>query len=339
MTRIVAALAAFVFVVAACTNPTVADVSPSDSADGLRIFDFIPGVEEFGSGEQIAIENAREQAQQQAISDCMAEQGFVYIPVVQVLRDDDATNLEAEREYAAQYGFGISTAVLADLQRNGSIGQGDENDLSGEHDPNDEIVQAMGESERNRYEATLYGPELDIDFSNMTQDEIDAAVDAFEFSGCEYDAFSVETVLSRFNSKFGGAMDDATKGLEFDPRIVSAREQWPACMAEGGYEFQSQTAVTTYIFSLLESTGAVSDIQLVEGGSAFEIGEVVSDPQGEYAAAVAEVAAAEVAVAIVVFGCNERVQTVRQQVYVEAEQAFVVENLKDLERFRLDNER
>ena len=87
---------------------------------------------------------------QEAIRVCMVESGFDYIPVVppddSFFYDDTGPD-----EYAATYGFGITTWV------------GNEDAFAGPdtewEDPNMATVDAMSDSERDAYFAALYGSE------------------------------------------------------------------------------------------------------------------------------------------------------------------------------------
>ena len=90
---------------------------------------------------------------QESIRQCMAEQGFEYQPM---LPPDDAfrvsTTEESHEEWVAEHGFGITTWY-------GKEEEFRDNAAFDWVDPNQEMVDAMSESERQAWYEALYGTE------------------------------------------------------------------------------------------------------------------------------------------------------------------------------------
>ncbi len=155
-----------------------------------------------------------------AIQQCMAAQGFEYVPVdplAQRAAITGSTRL-SEDEFNEQFGYGISTL----------FGRGGEST-----DPNAAIRAGLRAADRGAYDRTLWGESTGLTFAQA----VDSG-DFTELGGCTKD--STETVFggAATLTTLQGKLDELDEQIAADQRMVRANEAWVACMAEGGYEFE-----------------------------------------------------------------------------------------------------
>jgi hypothetical protein len=328
---------AFVLFLTACSGGDTIEGSPEASDGELTLSDFIPGAVEFNEANAEQQWAQQERAAQDKIAACMAEQGFEYIPYIPNQDQMGFSGPDTEEEFVAQYGFGIATMILEDRQF-------DEEAMEEEiaKDPNFAITEAMSQAEREAYEAALWGAQPDIDFETLTEEEIQAAYESFEPTGCQstaYEDMFDQGAAMAFYEQFGPMMEDIYGSVESDPRIVEMEGKWSSCMAEKGYEFTDRNDIEVFFLRRLEEVGAITDLEIDSEGMGFGYGygggEI--EPGGPIEAAVKEIAAEEIAMAKVSLACSADQEKVWQEVYQEAEQRFIQENLAELEQFKKDN--
>lgn len=270
-THIMAGLIGAGLLVAACGSaaPTAdgGDVNesaaPSDSAEPA-------GSEEFGlTMEELAI---RIEQVESAIGECMTEAGFEYIPVdfdtvrAGMTADGTAPGVSSD-EFVAEFGFGISTRL-------------------GEPDPvievsrgqNAAIFDALPEGDQVAYTRTLLGENPEVNFARALEDE-----DFSETGGCTLDAaeqfFSDDEIVGNYQNPGDAAIDS-------DPRMVQAFEDWSACLANEGYEYDDPDEVEDDIQDRVDAIVGDSDPAALSGASLDALNEL----QG-YERAVAGLAA------------------------------------------------
>ncbi|VAW07089.1 Twin-arginine translocation protein TatB, partial [hydrothermal vent metagenome] len=261
-----AVVSAFLVVVAACGGTTKDTTDPGTGSDGttttssapadvgsLTMADFIPGFDPDLFNETDY--RAQELKIQESVATCMAAEGFEYIPFVQ---SDIGGGLSREDfgglEYAKEYGLGISTYILQEQGR----GQTEEDFKN--QDPNQPIIDAMTEGERDEYFRLLYGGEPQI-IVDTPQSEIEAmspeerdqffseAYDNWEPEGCFYEAQTDvfnQGAAEAFYEEFGDRLSTIFMRIESDPRIVEANKQWTVCMTEKGQAFEDPQAMYEY---------------------------------------------------------------------------------------------
>ena len=327
---------AFALFLTACSGAGDIEDSPGASDGGLTLSDFIPGAVEFDqTGDEEEYYRQQERVAQDKIAACMAEQGFEYVPFV---RNEDQFGFsmpDTQEEFVAQYGFGIATMILENQPPH-------EEAIEAEmaKDPNNAIVEAMSQSELDAYYAALYGAEPVFD-ETFAEDSPAVTVAAFEPSGCQNTAYEEafnQGAEMEFYEQFGPLMEDLYSGLESDPRIVELEGKWSSCMAEKGYDFADRNEAQVFLLRRLEEAGAITDLEIdPEGmGWGYGGGEEV-EPGSPIEAAVKEIAAEEIAMAKVSLACSADEQEVFQEVYREAEQRFIQENLAELEQYKKEN--
>jgi len=219
-TATAAVLAASALLLSACATE-VADAAELEWAPGpldeyqARIFGFNHGESE---EDVLAREHATVTQLENLIAACMAEQGFEYVPNVAatstVVTAHD-TGWES-REFTERYGFGISTDVnphattaVADL-----------------HNPNDEILARLSDSEREAWHVARDG-ELQLDDWDP------------ERAGCFGQALLATSPLAGSGEhQFTALERELSTHLDHvrsDPRIVQLNADWSSCMIDSGF--------------------------------------------------------------------------------------------------------
>ncbi|MFV0426600.1 MAG: hypothetical protein ACK5KU_06135, partial [Beutenbergiaceae bacterium] len=190
------------------------------------------------SQEEVQQEDYEQQRQvEEIISACMSDQGFSYIPAdptTQSIAESQTTD-RTSREYAEQYGYGITTADEMDPADSDGISE----------DPNDAAYEQMSSSEQQAYDLALWGPpqadeDASIDESQSIHDE--ASLDEMGCYGqavlqvhedADEDAGEIEED-PRFQ-EFFQALDDFYTQLPSDPAFASLNSEWSSCMADAGH--------------------------------------------------------------------------------------------------------
>lgn len=314
------------------------ELSPEDSpigrALGMDLTDSEAMQEQFAEQERLA---------QEKVVQCMADAGFEYIPDDQSSTFVDPTaelrNLSA-REFAEQYGWGAATLM-------------DAYDSFGSNyvDPNQEYVESLSPETQSAYYETLYGsgPEFEGDPETMTEEEMQAAFDSYEPTGCQEIAF--QEVFEEGDSAFGifdeigEQYNELFERFLADPRIVEFNREWAACIGEAGYSYAStdeaQEAVYQRVNELYESAsfaGAGLTEQQMQEMSEAELEELFSKPPQFDEELRAEIEAEEIAFAIASLDCGFPPPIIGEpQVYLEVrfelEQQFVDDNQELFDRY------
>lgn len=278
-----------------------------------------------------------EMRQQELIATCMANQGFEYVPavtpssIIGVAFD--------EEQFAREQGFGISTRYDAV----------DENDPSGRWtDPNEAIVTAMSESERNAYYEGLYGAETELEAG---AEESDAT---FWGGGCQGEA--AQEVFGQAEAIFSELeplLTDLQERVDADPRMTDADQGWTACMSDRGYQYESADDIwNTALDDLQQRYAAIAGgSDPFAGWSDEEIQEFVANSSPQelddfYAQfeqqsrqdvdqeALTALQEEEIALAVANYECGEERRQLEQEVRSEYEKEFIQQNRDALLRAR-----
>lgn len=261
------------------TDPSDSGETNADNGE-LALADFIGGID-YSSFDEADF-RAQELEIQQQVASCMAAEGFDYIPFVPSDIGGGFAGFD-EEEYVTTYGFGISTWVLQQDQML------PENDPYAQ-DPNQAIVDAMDDAEREEYYRVLYGGEPDIitntppeELEAMSPDELEQfyneAYANWEPDGCYNEASNAyynDEEAQAFYEEFGEDMDAFYSQAESDPRLTQAQADWSACMAEKGHDFASQEEMYAYFYGDENGEGEFSKkvnelITWPDGGGGFGI--------------------------------------------------------------------
>ncbi len=268
---------------AASGDASIDDLDLGEDGE-LSLDDFIPGARSGPMDEADA--RAEEMAIQQQIAECMADEGFEYIPFVPVeVGGGFGFEEEDHGEWVKKYGFGISTQVLMEEEFASEEGSDPWAD-----DPNNEIVEAMDELEQEEYFRLLHGGEPEIientpweEIEAMTPEEqeqfFDEAYRDWQPDGCMSmayeEAYNSEGDMA-FWEEFGDDFDEFWTRAQADPRIVEAEAAWSTCMAQKGHDFPDQEAMYTYLY------GTEIGGEYVEGEFTAKVEEVVTWPWEEF---------------------------------------------------------
>jgi hypothetical protein len=262
------------------------------------------------------------------IATCMAEQGFDYTPVDYAAMELDLTGegLDLEwgsAEFAAQYGYGITTSPV--------LGE----DAETPEDPNEEYVAAMSPSEQEAYHVALYGE----NYAEMSTESAVAQDYDWQDAGCTGRAQN--EVLSG-----GGDQDDQFTALQDemvqmmqsaadDPRLAQVNADWAACMADAGFPDlakvgDAEAALTAEVMALQES--ALSDAALTDPTDPADPA-VAAQVEAALAAQLAEITPREIDTAVADAECRADVgyDDAKRAVDTEYQTQFLAEHLPEIQ--------
>jgi hypothetical protein len=185
----------------------------------------LPGTEEFGMTEEELVQSIEKV--EELIAKCMGDAGFEYVPVdVGTVRkamtaDKSAPGLSSE-EYAATYGYGISTQPPGGQASPAVIGLGEENIST---------FNNLSEADQDAYNHTLFGENAEATFAVALEAE-----DFSETGGCTRTAveqvFSPEELTTAYYNP-----GDAR--IEQDQRVIEAIKAWSDCMRQAGFDYST----------------------------------------------------------------------------------------------------
>ena len=231
------------------------------------------------------------------ISDCMRAQGFDYVPIDPLAQRAAVTGAArlSDEEFLNQFGYGISTL----------FGRG-----GAQSDPNERIRETLSPADRTAYERALWGENVGANFAQ--------ANDSGDFSrlgGCT--KTSTEEVFGGIETlnTLVGKLDELDEQIAQDQRMVRAIEQWTACMADGGYEYEEPDDIDGDILEQFQEIVGPS----VEAGSTSTSAAKPDYDQEELAKLQSE----EVAIAKADLACEtQHITPVEEVVRPEYETAF-----------------
>ena len=336
------------------TTPSVPAGSGEEGE--LTLNDFIPGFNPTDFEEQDW--RAEEMRVQQMVAECMAAEGFEYIPFVPSDIGGGFGYEEWDEEtYVREYGFGIASWVL---EEENSVYE-EESDPWAD-DPNQEIVEAMDEAEREEYYRLLHGSEPEIimntpweEIEAMTPEEQEAFYDEayanWEPDGCFNEAY--ETIYSHgeadaFFEEFGDDLDAFYERAQSDPRIVSAQNEWSACMADKGHDYATQEEMYSYFYGDEFGEGEFSQrvnelitwpepdpslLEDMEEGEEPEFDPSLYGPQYDIEL-LQPLIDEEIAVATANYECSQGMNETWEEIYRDLERQFIEQNMDRLLAFQ-----
>ena len=288
-----------------------------------------------------------ERRAQELIAVCMAGEGFEYVPFAST----DTPNMRVRRlvldeeEYARDRGFGITTWYASD--------EAGEGDSETSEDPNQAITATMSESERDAYFEALYGPPETDD--EGIQRRGDVPFFGQPGGGCRGEAYEeVQGSIRRFIQTLAPALQDLNQRIQADSRVEEATGAWSACMADRGYQYESQFEVIRYAFGELGGRFEQivnTEVDPFEGWSEEEVEDFLSErtdeeiddfiqqAQDEAQAdvdleALAALQQEERDLAMANYYCGQDLQKVLTIVRPEYEQWFIDQNRDQLQQVR-----
>lgn len=348
-------LAAFLLAVAGCGGAAPgdggADATAGDetaataSPDELTLGSFFGWNDDPEAAQQEWEEQERQI--QESIRACMAEQGFEYIPMD--FPDQDFIFEEPDHEEMVRtQGFGITTW----MDQEEGFFEGPEFE-----DPNQPIIEAMSDSERDAYYQALHGdwenfePQIDPD----TGEEI--WEDTGFGEGCEGQAYEeAYGNQDQLWEEMGPELDAMYERIQADPRMVELQTQWSSCMADAGYQFSDQEDLWDWIQTDFQPRADEILEQMwsgdpFEGMTEEEINTFFEENTEEETEAffrewestqrenidqeaLAALQEEEIALAVADYECNKDQPDIWEEVSKEYEQQFIRDNLEKLEAIR-----
>lgn len=296
-----------------------------------RIYGYSFDQDEQSQEEMQAQSDAQNREVEELVASCMQDQGFDYIPndtnSGTVFSGDDLDVEWGTREFAEQYGYGISTDPWGydDMP----VDDGTEY-----VDPNAEYTAAMSESELTAYQEALWGPpqeyvegEEPTEYDWTTGGCYGAAQhEVYEMGGAETDEYSaLEDEISSF-----------WETVQADPRLTELNAAWASCMADAG--FDGLTSVNDSTQPLYDEWSQLQGWEDPDYQAQLEDWDWEANPDGPPqpepdADAAAAFTKKEIETAVADFDCQKKVdyQAESQRIDHELQQQFVDQNKAELE--------
>ncbi|MFV0373662.1 hypothetical protein [Microbacterium sp.] len=262
--------------------------------------------------------NEQERQVQEAVAECMADEGFEYIPDTGAVTTYGAADEDMwkpdDREWVAQYGYGIVESPYGDEA------VPDEASPEEVDDPNAEYVESLSAAEQEAYMDTLYGPspteeqmnDPDFDWDTWDRGCQGAAYESIDPAVSVFAAEEFQPLMTDLEALYA-SLDDAPERIELD-------REWSECMAEAGHGgFAKQSDAQESIMDELnaawddpERTGDVAESDLA----------AISDK--------------EVELALADLDCREKTDYMTRALRVQfaLEQQFIDEHKAELDALR-----
>lgn len=273
--------------------------SPLEDALGLQIEGDVAQ-----AAQAVSVQN-----REYEISRCMAARGFEYAPDLghaESLLNATVGEGLAELEFAERYGLGIVPIYLESV----AAAPPDPNAVGFEPNPNDRILQSLGESERIAWYVALWGPDGGpLRFEGA--DEFDAGE-----TPCADLASQRNEDARKLVERIAVSLAEVeAEALKSDQRIVEANLEWSRCMADEGYQYEDPMTMRA------EFLTAVSE--------RLAVGSQATSPQERArteTAALDGLASIEINVALANLQCSSALEAVTEVVLAEVEATYVESN-------------
>lgn len=209
---------------------------------------------------------AHERAVQDALRDCMADEGFEYVPIdpssmhVQLAGPGD----RPPADFREKYGYGIST-MIGEEPPDGKV--------EGDDDPNAAIRDALSEEDLAAYNRALYG-DMASAMGDGSEVRIHIGPDgAVSGGGSEGEMVSPEDTGcfgtaqesvqgdGAFDPEVGRAFMEVEDRVRTDARMVEATAAWSSCMRDAGFDYESPRDIHEDIEQRLEALRGPDDAE------------------------------------------------------------------------------
>lgn len=250
MRRLMILVAVVALVIAACGGGGSAPEATGEAAQGDEsLADFFG----YGTDDPEASEaqyREQEASIQESIRQCMAESGFEYQPMVPPEGSFEVFDEMDEEERVRTQGFGITT-WYGNEETTVTTAGGQE-----WVDPNQEMLDAMSETEREAWYAALYGTEEEQMEGSHTEVDPDTGEEYTVMegngAGCQGEAYDAEygdqNQSQELWEELSPAMEAMYEQVQADPRIIELDQEWSACMANAGFEYESSTKMQETVY-------------------------------------------------------------------------------------------
>lgn len=278
--------------------------------------------------------------EQEIIAQCMADEGFEYIPDTGgasfwAADDEDVPEWEPDKkEWVEKYGYGaVNDPWNEYYEQNPDAGMEEAH-----ADPNEAYVETLSESEQNAYYETLWGPGLsDEEIAALDEDD-----DSFDWdwtkNGCY--GFAQNEVNStmalwedeRF-SDLMSAMDELWETTQNAPEMADLNREWSSCMSdagEPGFTEQSDAAGSIYdaVNAVYDEFYADIDWENVEED--FDPGDPADSPE------MVELGEREIELALIDLDCRKKTNYTQKSLEIQfaLEKQFIAEHKTELEALK-----
>jgi hypothetical protein len=217
----------------------------------------------------------REAKVQEAIRQCMKDEGFEYIPDTSGemrFSFGPGSGPTGDPDFKRTKGYGITT----------TFGEEPPSARSADSDPNAKIREALSEEDKRAYDIALHGQaEEDMKTGGPAGGGViirrEAGGDSegpgdggpdFSSMGCFGKA---EKEIPGGPAELGSSLKDLFSRFESDPRVVSVNAKWRTCMSKAGYDqFDKQNDIPDYLFDKLQQLTGGADGVIRMGGDVDE---------------------------------------------------------------------
>lgn len=287
-------LAALLILTTACSGGGDKDAASSGGDVALDMF-----AEAMGHADpQVSADLARRSfgRDQEALEDCMEEQGFEYEPMsAENLLLDPRSELSAD-QYARQFGFGISTA--SEMFQSGGATPPSDRDA----DPNSEMLANLTPSEQEAWTTAVGECESRIAEAGVTDSPRADLTD----------------VAERLQQE-----------VATDPEVEEALATWRDCMAEEGFDYDDPRQMREELYQRYEGLGGG-----LGPDGAVQSSEVSGSPDGSGSITVGgasgpaadEFREEEIATAVAHVVCEPPFMDVYRRVARQAERSYLEEH-------------
>jgi hypothetical protein len=189
----------------------------------------LPGGEEFGMSKEELVTNIEKV--ESLIAACMQDAGFEYVAadyrtVRRGMTADKSLPGMSERQFIAQYGFGISTLYtglppqLAVETIPAKIGLGEQNV---------QIFNSLSPADQDAYNHTLFGEHTDATFAVALEIE-----DFSRTGGCTRQAIEQVFTPEQLSAGYFNPLDAL---IREDPRMAAALADFTECLRAAGFDY------------------------------------------------------------------------------------------------------
>jgi hypothetical protein len=267
---------------------------------------------------------------EETVAECMAEQGFDYTPMDPTTQGGmsfSSEDLDVEwgsREFAEQYGYGITTDPFAELQ-----GSQPEPEPEEYVDPNAEYIESMSESEQQAYFEALHGNQ------EMPEDPEGEYEYDWEQNGCygkaQHEVYEIgmdDPAITSLEEEMNALWEQTQQ----DPRVTKATTSWINCMGDAGYT--GLAAVEDAHNQISEKSNAIyENAYPSDMGEEMPSEEDIAAIESAIQAKLAGVKEEEIATAVADWECRDEIgfDDTMKEVSFELEQEFVDTHREELE--------
>lgn len=265
--------------------------------------------------EQQQYQREREERRQQVIAACMKEQGFEYVPFVDVGAPADPGSdpwRPEDRDWVEKYGYGLTQSPYLELPQP---------ETTAAVDPNEAYVETLTDAERRAYDEARNGkPDV------APEGESDGGApewrwqDAGCFGRAAHEVDGDDPWQQPENQQLVAAFRKFFDQRQSLPGLAELDARWAACMAEAGQtgfakQSDAQDSISTLTDRYWEQRSDDSD----DRGT-------MKDPDWE------ALADQEVSLALIDLTCREQVDYRQQQLRIQfaAEEQFLTDHAEEL---------